>query len=262
MSIITTIIESLAPRIINGVDKKALSKIKMKLCGRIKTHNLSPTACELIVAVLEKDGAILEKHEGLYITLGDRDELFVSGIPEKERLPLESAMGELVDNGLVSKFTDKLYTATKKAWKNQKRLIRQDDVRVFLYAPKTLKSFYQVMARGEATVRIPFWDHDKAIIEVRCGEHNFKSLTVPPQIAEQVIEYLWRGGLLDEMWFTHKNGGRLFGLTINGRLDLDAINNTWGSAFPLCICGSISKRGQRVARIKLNKLNEYIKSEE
>ena len=262
MSIITTIIESLAPRIINGVDKKALSKIKMKLCGKIQVGGLSMSACELIVSAMES-GCVMEKANKLFVSVGSNNKPFVSGIPEEDRRSEKETLTELCDCGLLTQFADRIYLTTKKAQRNQDLLKRQDDVRVFAYAPETLKSFYPLMAHSDAIIGIPFWDDTKARIEIRReGKNGFRGVLVSRREAERIFEYLWHEDLLDEMWFTNQNSDRLFGLTIDESLDLATISSFFFGDIPVCLCGAVSKRGQRVARIKLDKLNEYIKSEE
>lgn len=262
MSIITTIIETVLTRIIASVKREDLEKMKMKLYRKIKVSELSMSACELIVATLENSGAIIKTESGLCVSVNQRLEPFLSGIPEPERKNDFDALNELCDRGLMDAYAGKLYCASAHAKKNVGTLKRLDDLRVFVYAPETVKTFYPIMATQPTIISIPFWSDKEARMIARGSLGGFHAKLVSRQECEEAILYMYREGLLDGVWFADDMGEPLLGLNLNAGFDLQAIASFFGDSLPLRIIADVSKRGRRIAQIDVGNLGEYVKAED
>ena len=222
----------------------------------LKFEDISLTACELIVAVLENSGAALKTANGICVVANERRAPFQSEIPKDERASDDDAIAELCDHGLLCRCYDKLYCATDKAEQNMEKLKLLDETRVFLYAPDLVKSFFHSMTSVDSYIRFTPLENDPLRMEVRTEQNLLAGKLVSRSNAESAVEYLYREKMLDGLWVVDENDLALIKYVIKAKLSLLSISAFFGDVCRVRLIGEISERGRRIASIDLRNLNQ------
>lgn len=252
MGLIQIILEKILSRLIGGVEGKDLERIRMKLKRKFNVSDLSLAAGELIVAVLDNSGAALKRSDGIYVAVNEKNAPFVSAIPQSERASDDEIVEELCDRGLLSPYNDKLFCATDKAKKLADALKRLDEIRVFVYAPDLVKTFFPIMSFEGATLRIQGWTDKRATAVARGGGH-FQARNEILRDVEFAVEYLYREKLIEDLRLVDFDDQKLVGLTINARLSIQGAASFFGDAIKVRIAADFTERARRVATIDLGK---------
>jgi len=245
-------------RLFDGVGKNNLKRVCMKFKRKFKLVNLSMAAGELIVAVLENDGAALKTEDGVFVAANEKNTLFRSAIPQNERASDDEILEELCDRGLLRKYNEKIYYPTNKAKKNAEKLERLDELRVFIYAPELVKSLFPIMREEGATLRVLNWNDCNATIEAG-NERGFQTNLVNRRDAEISIVYLYRHKLINNLRFVDSNDGNFFRLTIKEGFDVQQTSAFFGGASRVKVAAAFSEKGRRVATIDPSSLDKYAK---
>ena len=238
--------------IFNCFNRNDWERITLKIKRKIKIDGLSMTACELIVAILEKNCSALKTSEGICVDTDKSNTPFQSNIPLNERMSDVDAIVELCDRGLLRPYNDKIYRATDKAIKNAEKLRKLDKTRVFFYAPNLVKSFFPGMANEKASFHVVVLNNDHATV-VMDSETTFQARLYNRRETEIAIEYLYREKLIENLRFVDKNDTNSGLLTITDSLNLNpqALSRFSKDDGLIRIACNVSQRGRDVARINL-----------
>ena len=255
MGLAATIIGNVLSRFLNLFTREDFERVQMKIKRKLKIDDLSMTAGELIVAILENDGAALRTADGICVNISEKTAPFKSNIPPREKKLDDDVITELCDRGLVRAYNDKLYCATEKAKNNVEELKRLDERRVFLYAPELVKSLFHFMVRDDSYLRVVPMEGNSARMEVRTDESLLSSQLVGRNYAEPAVEYLYREKLIDDLWIVDENNVALFKYAIKAKLSLQSISAFFGDVFRVRLIGEISERGRRIASIDWRELD-------
>lgn len=250
MVFIDYIFKTVLSYFIKEVKPNDFERIRTKLKRRFKINDLSLTAGELIVAILENGGSALKTSEGICVDINKQNAPFKSDVPQNERASDEETLGELCDRGLLRAHNDKLYRATDKAKKIAEDLKRLDETRIFLYAPELVKSFFPAMRDENVTFYVSSWNEFHATVVMNSKLH-FLSKCVKRRDAERAVEYMYREKLIDDFQLVDKNDVFRGTLTADEGVNLQAVSRFFGD---VRLAGHVSPKGRRVAEIDLNNI--------
>ena len=256
MGLAATIIGNVLSRFLNLFTREDFERVQMKIKRKLKIDDLSMTAGEMIVAILENEGAVLKTAEGLCVNISEKTAPFKSNIPPREKAPDDDVITELCDRGLVRAYNDKLYCATEKAKNNVEELKRLDERRVFLYAPELVKSLFRFMVRDDSYFRVILMKDGFVHVEIRDEKKLLIGKRVPRQTAEEAIEYMNREKLIEGVWVVDENDAALIKCGIRDKFNLNSVTDFFGEDFCVRFAGEFSPKGRRVASINLRNLNQ------
>ena len=255
MGLAATIIGNVLSRFLNLFTREDFERVQMKIKRKLKIDDLSMTAGELIVAILENDGAALRTADGICVNISEKTAPFKSNIPPREKKLDDDVITELCDRGLVRAYNDKLYCATEKAKNNVEELKRLDERRVFLYAPELVKSFFRFMAKNGSYFRVVLMKDGFVQAEVRDEKNLLLGKRVLRQNAEGAIEYMNSEKLIEGAWFVDEDDVALIRCGIRDKFNLNFATKFFGEDYCVRIAGEFSQKGRRVASINLRNLD-------
>lgn len=226
-----------------------IKKFYTRIKRRFNINDISPTAGELIVAILESKGTALKTSCGICVDVDKQNAPFISGIWKEERMSDDDAIEELCDRGLLRACNNTLYRVTKRARRHAETLKKLDEKRIFLYAPKEVKERFSIMKNNGAFLEILPQNDNFATVTMN-SEGEFSIVAVLRKNAEKMLEYLYREKLVKTIRIIDENGKDRGGFIIgdNGT-DFRTIK-LFHFKQPKLV-GEISERGRRIASIDL-----------